>query len=114
MQGQTGRLAEALEAVREHLRCQGADPLIRKAEVGHAKGPRGDVDDGPGEGFVEGRVGGAEAAESRTGAERAAQGRSEREKGVFCRVVVVDCGVVFLDEEWFFSFHSCFFFCKKI
>lgn len=91
MQGQAGRLAEALEAVREHLGRERADPLVREAEVGHAEGPRGDVDDGTREGFVEGRVGGAEAAESRAGAERRADGRAECEKGVFCRVVVVDC-----------------------
>lgn len=97
MQGQAGRLAEALEAVREHLGRERTDPLVREAEVGHAEGPRGDVDDGTGEGFVEGRVGGAEAAEPRAGAERGADGRAEREKGVFCRVVVVDCMGV-LDE----------------
>ena len=90
MQGQSGRLAEALERVRKHLRRQGADPLVHEAEVGHTERSRGHVDDGTGEGFVEGRVGGAEAADPCAGAEGAAEGGAEGEKGVFCRVVVVD------------------------
>ena len=93
MQGQAGRLAEALERVRQHLGRERADPLVLEAEVGDAEGPGGDVDDGAGEGFVEGRVRGAEAAEAGAGAEGGGEGAAEGEEGVFGRVVVVDWGI---------------------
>ena len=54
------------------------------------KGARGDVEDGAGEGFVQGCVGVAEAGDAFAVTEGAGEGGAEGEEGVFCCVVVVD------------------------
>ena len=92
VQGDAGRLAEALDAVRQHLGREGADALVGEAKVHDGKGAGGDVDDGAGEGFVQGRVRVREAAETGAGAERLRERGAEGEKGVFGGVVVVDWG----------------------
>lgn len=57
-------LREAVQAVRDHLAAQVADLLAAQAELAHAVGAVGEVDDGAGQGFVERAVGGAEAGEA--------------------------------------------------
>ena len=67
-------LRKALEAVRQHLGAEVADLLALEAEIGHAEGPVREVDDGPREGLVQGRVGVAEACEPRGRAQRCREG----------------------------------------
>ena len=59
-----------------HLRAQRADLLVREAEHPDEEGPVAEVDDGTGEGFVERRVGGAEAPQTGAGAEGFGEGRA--------------------------------------
>lgn len=92
MQGDASRLRKALQPVCDHLRAQGADLLALKAQVDDSVGAAGEVDDGPGEGFVEGGVATAEAGEGLTGAEGVGECCAECEEDVFCCVVVVDWG----------------------
>jgi len=94
MQRQTRLLRKALQPVRQHLAAQIAELLARQAEVYDAEGPRGEVDDGAGQGFVERGVGGAEADKAERGEGRGREGEvqaaAEGEEGVFGGVVVVD------------------------
>lgn len=76
--------------MRYHLAAQVADLLALETEVDDAVGPVREVDDGAREGFVEGRVGGAEAREARGAAQRGGEGIAERYAAVFSGVVVVD------------------------
>lgn len=89
--GDAGGLGEALEAVGHHLAAQLAEPLALEAELDDAVGAVGDVDDGAGEGLVEGRVGVAEAGDALGRAEGGGEGFAEGDAAVFGGMVVVDC-----------------------
>ena len=93
MQRHPRRLTETLQAMTYHLGCQAADGGV--AETGREggggeKGAGGNVDDGAGEGFIEGRIGVGEAGETGAGAKGGGEGAAEEEEGVFGGVVVVD------------------------
>lgn len=75
-----------------HLAIQRSNHRTLKVEIPNKKRARGYIDDGAGEGLVEGRVAVAEAGEAGAGAEGAGEGGAEGEEGVFGCVVVVDCG----------------------
>ena len=90
MQRHPGRHCPAAQAMMYHLAIQLPDHRCLKVEVADKEGPRGDVDDGAGEGFVEGRVAVAEAGEAGAGPQGGGEGGAEGEEGVFGRVVVVD------------------------
>lgn len=77
----------------DHLRIQRPDHRARETEIADEERAGGDVDDGAGEGFVERGVGVAEALKAFARAEGLRKGRAEGEEGIFCGVVVVDCGV---------------------
>lgn len=91
MQRHCRRLRETLHPVPDHLAAQITQLLTLKTQVYHAVGPGGDVEDGPGEGFVEGSVAAAEAGDGCSWAEGFREGGTEGEEGVFYGVVVVDC-----------------------
>lgn len=74
-----------------HLAIQLPNHGSLEPEAADEEGPGGYVDDGAGEGLVEGRVAVAEAGEAGAGAEGGGEGAPEGEEGVFGRVVVVDC-----------------------
>jgi len=61
VQSDIRRLRETVQAMRDHLRAQIADLLAPEADVNHGPGARGEVDDSPREGFVEGGVAATEA-----------------------------------------------------
>ena len=82
--------APAAQAVVDHLRVQRAEHRAREAEVAVEERPVREVDDGAREGFVQGRVGAAEAVEAEACAEGGGEGGAEGEEGVFGGVVVVD------------------------
>lgn len=63
MQRDVRRLRETVQAMRDHLRAQITDLLAPETDVDHGPGARGEVDDGPREGFVEGSVAAAEAGD---------------------------------------------------
>lgn len=52
MQGDPRRLGEALQAVGDHLGAEVTNLLALEAEVDHAVGSIGEVDDGPAEGLI--------------------------------------------------------------
>ena len=102
MQRHPRRLHKALQTMLQHLTRQVAHLLppgrahagqVGLPQIDHAVGAVGDVDDGPGEGLVEGGVAAAEADERLAVAERAVEGGAEREEDVFRRVVLVDVEV---------------------
>lgn len=76
--------------MRQHLARQIADLLALEAEVYDCIRAVGQVDDGPGDGLVEGGVAPSEAREGGAGAQGKVEGGAECEEGVFCCVVVVD------------------------
>lgn len=90
MQRDAGALGPARQAVVHHLGVQGAHGRGREGEVADEEGPRGDVEDGARQGFVERAVGVAEAGDTGARAQRRGEGGAEREEGIFGRVVVVD------------------------
>lgn len=90
VEGDSGALGEALQAVGDHLAGQVANLFAAEAELDDAVGPVGEVDDGAGEGLVEGRVGVAEAGEAGCAAEGGGEGVAEGYADVFCCVVVID------------------------
>lgn len=90
MQRNVRRLRKALQTVGDHLSAQITDLLALEAQVDHGPGSAGEVDDGPGKGFVEGGVAAAEAGEGLAGAEGFCEGRAEGEESIFGCVVVVD------------------------
>lgn len=69
MQSHIRRLRKALQAMGDHLRAQIANLLTLEAEVDHGPGAAGEIDDGPGKGFVEGGIAAAEAGKGLAGAE---------------------------------------------
>lgn len=77
--------------MRDHLGAERADLFPGQPEVDVCGGAVGDVDDGAGEGFVEGGVGVGEAGDACEGAEGGFEGVAEGEGDVFGGVVVVDC-----------------------
>ncbi|KAL8946972.1 MAG: hypothetical protein Q9222_006698, partial [Ikaeria aurantiellina] len=83
-------LRPAPQPMVNHLRVQRPHHGTLKAEIADEEGAGGDVEDGAGEGFVEGGVGVAEAGEAGAGAEGGGEGGAEGEEGVFGCVVVVD------------------------
>lgn len=91
VEGDTGSLCEALQAVRDHLGAQIADLLALEAEINNRPGPTGEIDDSPGKRFVEGRVAASEPLEGLACAECLCEGLAESEECIFCCVVVVDC-----------------------
>lgn len=90
VQCDAGGLGPAAHAVMDHLRVQRAHHRALEAEIADEKRPRGNVDDGAREGFVEGCVGVPEPGEPRAWPQSLAEGGAEREEGVFGRVMVVD------------------------
>jgi hypothetical protein len=90
MQCHIGSLRKALQTVGDHLRAKITDLLALEAEVDHGPGTGGQIDDGPGEGFVEGGIATAEAGEGLAGAEGFCEGCAEGEESIFRCVVVVD------------------------
>lgn len=91
MQRDARVLRPAAQAMLHHLGVQLAHHGGLEAEVTDEEGARGDVEDGAGKGFVEGRVGVAEAGDARARAQRGGEGGAEGEERVFGCVVVVDC-----------------------
>lgn len=96
--GDAGGLGEALEGVGDHLGAEVADALAAEAEFDDGVGPVRDVDDGAGEGLVEGAVGVAEAGDADGGAEGRVEGGAEGYADVFGGVVVVDWDAVLVRE----------------
>lgn len=90
MQRHIRSLRKALQTVGDHLGAEITDLLALEAEVDHSPGTGGEIDDGPGEGFVEGGVAAAEAGEGLAGAEGFCESCAEGEEGIFRCVVVVD------------------------
>jgi hypothetical protein len=90
MQRDVRRLCKALQTVGDHLGAQITNLLALEAEVDHSPGTAGEINDGPGEGFVEGSVAAAEAGERLAGAEGFGEGRAEGEESIFRGVVVVN------------------------
>lgn len=74
----------------DHLRVQRADHGTLEIKVADEERPVREVDDGGGEGFVEGAAGVGEAFEAGAGAEGGGEGGAEGEEGVFGCVVVID------------------------
>ena len=93
MQRRPARLRETHQPMLQHLGRQVADILPPEAEIDDGEGTRGDVHDGPRQGFVERGVAPAEADERAARAEGAREGGAERQEDVFARVVVVDVEV---------------------
>lgn len=81
---------KAVKHVRDHLTAQVTNLFPLESKLSHAVGPRGDVDDGAREGFVEGCVAGAVALDALDGAEGLLEGLAERKGTIFGGVVVVD------------------------
>lgn len=90
MQRDVRGLCKALQTVSDHLGAQITDLLALEAKVDHGPRTAGEIDDGPGEGFVEGGVAAAEAGERLAGAEGFGEGRAEGEESIFRGVVVVN------------------------
>jgi hypothetical protein len=90
MQGDACGLCEACQRMWHHLGTQLADFLALQPEVDDAVGATGDVDYGPGEGFVERCVAATESDERKAKAEGASKSGAEGKKGIFCGVVIVD------------------------
>ena len=91
VESDTGGLTEAVECVWDHLSREVPDLGILEAEVPNEEGAGGDIDDGAGEGFIEGSMGVPKAAETLAITESFAECFSNAEKGVFSCMVVVDC-----------------------
>lgn len=83
-------LGKALQAVGDHLAAEIAELLALEAQVDDGVGPVGEVDDGAGEGLVEGGVGIAEAGDAGEGAEGLGKGGADGDAAVFGGVVVVN------------------------
>lgn len=90
VQGDTGSLCEALQAVRDHLGAQIADLLALESEINDCPRATGEIDDSPGERFVEGSVTASESLEGLACAECLCEGLTKSEECIFCCVVVVD------------------------
>jgi hypothetical protein len=73
-----------------HLGAQLSDFLALQPEVDDAVGATGDVDDSPGEGFVERCVAATKSDEGEAKAEGASKGGTEGKKCIFCGVMIVD------------------------
>jgi len=91
MQCHAGRLAEALQAMVDHLRRQIADLGVLEAEVADEERSGGDVDDRARDCLVEGCMGVAEASEALAIAKGLREGFAEAQEGVFDRMVIVNC-----------------------
>jgi hypothetical protein len=102
MQRNATGLGEALQAMGDHLCSKGADAGILEVKGADEEGARRDVDHGPCEGLVQGRIGVSESCNARAVSKRLVEGRSEREKRVFRCVVIVNWdGLVHgLAESW--------------
>ena len=90
VEGDGGGLREALEAVGDHLATQLAEELALEAEIDDGVRSVRQVDDGAGEGLVEGRVGVSEAGDADRRAEGLFVSGAECDANVLGRVVVVD------------------------
>jgi hypothetical protein len=90
MQRDIRSLCKALQTVGDHLGAKITNLLALEAEVNHSPGTRGEINDGPGEGFVEGGIAAAEAGEGLAGAEGFCERCAEGEEGIFRCVVVVN------------------------
>ena len=91
MQRHARRLRKTLQTMWYHLATQVTNLLALESEIYDCVGPVGEIDDGAGECFVEGRVAGAEAGEAGVVlCEGGFEGRAEGEAGVFGCVVIVD------------------------
>lgn len=102
VQRYAGGLGEGLEGVGDHLGAEVADALAAEAELDDGVGPVGDVDDGAGEGLVEGAVGVTEAGDADGGAEGGVERGAEGYADVLGGVVVVDwevCQYCMLSES---------------
>lgn len=90
VQSHASGLRKALQTVGDHLGAQIADLLALEAQVDNCPRAAGQVNDSPGEGFVERGVTAAESLEGLTSTQCLREGFAEREECVFCGVVVVD------------------------
>lgn len=84
--------SKALQRMWDQLRAQRADTLASQAKINDCVRPGRDIHDGPRKRLVQGRVAATEPDKRDTAAQCFLEGGAEREKSVFCRVVVVDCG----------------------
>ena len=80
----------ALQAVMDHLGVEGADHGGSKPELADEKGPGGDVDDGAGEGLVQGSVGVSVPRNSLARPQGVFEACAHRDHRVLHGVVVVD------------------------
>lgn len=90
MHGHSGTLGKALHAMRHHLTAQLAQPLALQTELDDAVWTIRQVDNGPGQGLVEGSVCVTEPCEASRGAESLGKGVTESDADVFGCVMVVD------------------------
>jgi hypothetical protein len=90
VQGDAGSLGEALEAVRDHLAAQAAEPLALEAKIHDAVGAIREVDYGAGQGFVQRGVCVSVASETGGRTEGLKESAAERNANVLGCVVVVN------------------------
>lgn len=90
MKRDAGTLRKALQAVRDHLAAELAEPFALEAKVNDAVRSVGKIDDGAGEGFVERSVGVAETSEACRCSESLGKGVAKGDANIFSRVVVVN------------------------
>lgn len=112
VQGNGGRLGEALEAMGHHFAAELAEELALEAEVDDSVRAVREVDDGAGEGLVEGRVGVSEAGDADEGAECLFVGISEGDAYVFGGVVVIDLEI-FMLVFFFLQINTCMYVCMN-
>ena len=90
MQRHSRRLAEALQTVVNHLRCQFLNFSILEAEFADNKGAEQDIDDGLGNRFIKRREAIIKAAQTFAVTEGFREGFTKAQKGILDCVVVVD------------------------
>lgn len=90
VQGDTGGLGKALQAVGDHLAAELAEVLALEAQVDDGVRAVGEIDDGAGEGLVERGVGIAEAGDAGEGTESLGKGGADGDAAVLGSVVVVN------------------------
>jgi hypothetical protein len=90
VQCDTSTLSKALQAVRNHLSAELAEPLSLQAKVNNGVGTVREVDDGAREGLVERGVGIAETSETSGRTEGLGKGVTKGDAYIFGSVVVVN------------------------
>lgn len=94
-----GSHGETVKDVRNHFAAEVANLFALEAELGDAVGPRRDVDDGAGQGLVEGCMPGAVALDALDGPQSCLEGLSQRQGTVLGRVVVIDPQIAIADNR---------------